>query len=130
MLRRLGYRVSPLALAPVSALGNVAAVVTPGATGDIIRAPFLKGHHAVAYSDSFATIVYERTYSFCILCLSTLLVVAWNLAPHALRDRHPRRRLARAGGAGAGRNAAHVAERLGGQDAVDQAVAKAAVCTR
>ncbi|MGA2286232.1 MAG: lysylphosphatidylglycerol synthase transmembrane domain-containing protein [Dehalococcoidia bacterium] len=85
VLRRLGYRVSPLALAPVSALGNVAAVVTPGATGDIIRAPFLKGHHAVAYSDSFATILYERTFSFCILCLSTLLVVLWDLAPHALR---------------------------------------------
>ncbi len=85
VLRRLGYRVSPLALAPVSALGNVAAVVTPGAAGDIIRAPFLKGHHAVQYSDSFATIVYERTYSFCILCLSTLLVVAWNFAPNALR---------------------------------------------
>ena len=85
VLRRLGYRVSPLSLAPVSALGNVAAVVTPGATGDIIRAPFLKGRHAVAYSDSFATIVYERTYSFCILCLSTLLVVAWDLGPHPLR---------------------------------------------
>ena len=85
VLRRLGYNASPLALAPISALGNVAAVVTPGATGDIIRAPFLKGHHAVSYSDSFATIVYERSYSFCILCLSTLLVVAWNVAPNGLR---------------------------------------------
>ncbi len=85
VLRRLGYRVSPLALAPVSALGNVAAVVTPGATGDIIRAPFLKGRHAVRYSDSVATIFYERTYSFCILCLGTLLVLAWKLAPPAVR---------------------------------------------
>ncbi len=85
VLRRLGYGVSPLALAPVSALGNIAAVVTPGATGDIIRVPFLKGHHAVSYSDSFATIVYERSYSFCILCFSTLLVVAWNVSPDALR---------------------------------------------
>jgi uncharacterized protein (TIRG00374 family) len=85
VLRRLGYNASPLSLAPISALGNVAAVVTPGATGDIIRAPFLKGHHAVSYSDSFATILYERSYSFCILCLSTLLVVAWNVAPNGLR---------------------------------------------
>jgi uncharacterized protein (TIRG00374 family) len=85
VLRRLGYNASPLSLAPISALGNVAAVLTPGATGDIIRAPFLKGHHAVSYSDSFATIVYERSYSFCILCLSTLLVVAWNVAPNGLR---------------------------------------------
>ena len=46
VLRRLGYHASLLSLAPISALGNVAAVVTPGATGDIIRAPFLKGHHA------------------------------------------------------------------------------------
>ncbi len=85
VLRRLGYDASPLSLLPISALGNVAAVVTPGATGDIIRAPFLKGHHAVSYSDSFATIVYERSYSFCILCFSTLLVVAWNVAPDAIR---------------------------------------------
>jgi len=85
VLRRLGYDASPLSLAPISALGNVAAVVTPGATGDVIRAPFLKGHHAVSYSDSFATIVYERSYSFCILCLSTGLVAAWSVAPNAAR---------------------------------------------
>jgi uncharacterized protein (TIRG00374 family) len=81
VLRRLGYEASPLALAPISAVGNVAAVVTPGAAGDVIRAPFLKGHHAVSYSDSFATIVYERSFSFCILCLSTALVAIWNIAP-------------------------------------------------
>lgn len=85
VLRRLGYEASPLSLAPISALGNVAAVVTPGAAGDVIRAPFLKGHHAVSYSDSFATIVYERSYSFCILCLSTALVAAWGVAPNGLR---------------------------------------------
>jgi uncharacterized membrane protein YbhN (UPF0104 family) len=85
VLRRLGYDASTLSLAPISALGNVAAVVTPGATGDIIRAPFLKGHHAVSYSDGLATIVYERAYSFSILCLSTALVVAWNVAPAPLR---------------------------------------------
>lgn len=85
VLRRLGYDASPLSLAPVSALGNVAAVVTPGAAGDVIRAPFLKGHHAVSYSDSFATIVYERSYSFSILCLSTALVAVWGVAPDALR---------------------------------------------
>jgi len=85
VLRRLGYGASPLSLAPISALGNVAAVVTPGAAGDVIRAPFLKGHHSVSYSDSFATIVYERSYSFCILCLSTGLVAAWSVAPNALR---------------------------------------------
>ena len=85
VLRQLGYDASPLSLAPISALGNVAAVVTPGATGDVIRAPFLKGHHAVSYSDSFATIVYERSYSFCILCLSTGLVAAWSVAPNAAR---------------------------------------------
>ncbi|HUS83326.1 MAG TPA: lysylphosphatidylglycerol synthase transmembrane domain-containing protein [Dehalococcoidia bacterium] len=85
VLRRLGYDASPLALAPISAVGNVAAVVTPGATGDVIRAPFLKGHHAVSYSDSFATIIYERSFSFCILCLSTALVAIWNVAPIAAR---------------------------------------------
>jgi uncharacterized membrane protein YbhN (UPF0104 family) len=85
VLRRLGYDASPLSLAPISALGNVAAVVTPGATGDVIRAPFLKDHHSVSYSDSFATIVYERSYSFCILCLSTGLVAAWSVAPNASR---------------------------------------------
>ena len=85
VLRRLGYDASPLSLAPISALSNVAAVVTPGATGDLIRAPFLKGRHAVSYSDSFATIVYERSYSFCILCLSTGLVAAWSVAPNVLR---------------------------------------------
>jgi uncharacterized membrane protein YbhN (UPF0104 family) len=83
--RRLGHDASPLSLLPISALGNVAVVVTPGATGDIIRAPFLKGHHAVSYSDGIATIVYERAYSFSILCLSTVLVVAWNVAPTPLR---------------------------------------------
>ncbi len=85
VLKRLGYDASPISLAPVSALGNVAAVVTPGAAGDVIRAPFLKSHHSVSYSDSFATIVYERTYSFCILCLSTLLVAAWRLGPSVIR---------------------------------------------
>jgi uncharacterized membrane protein YbhN (UPF0104 family) len=85
VLRRLGYDASTLSLTPISALGNVAAVVTPGATGDIIRAPFLKGHHAVSYSDGLATIVYERAYSFSILCLSTALVAAWNVAPTPLR---------------------------------------------
>jgi len=85
VLRRLGYDASTLSLIPISAVGNVAAVVTPGATGDVIRAPFLKGHHAVSYSDGFATIVYERAYSFCILCLSTALVAAWNVAPVPLR---------------------------------------------
>jgi uncharacterized membrane protein YbhN (UPF0104 family) len=85
VLRRLGYDASTLSLIPISAVGNVAAVVTPGATGDVIRAPFLKGHHAVSYSDGFATIVYERAYSFSILCLSTALVAAWNVAPIPLR---------------------------------------------
>jgi len=85
VLRRLGYDASTLSLIPISAVGNVAAVVTPGATGDIIRAPFLKGHHAVSYSDGFATIVYERAYSFSILCLSTALVAAWNVAPVPVR---------------------------------------------
>jgi uncharacterized protein (TIRG00374 family) len=85
VLRRLGYDASPLSLAPISALGNVAAVVTPGAAGDVIRAPFLKGHHSVSYSDSFATIVYERSYSFCILCLSTALIAVWSVAPNVLR---------------------------------------------
>ena len=85
VLRRLGYDASTLSLIPISAVGNVAAVVTPGATGDIIRAPFLKGHYAVSYSDGIATIVYERAYSFCILCLSTALVAAWNVAPAPLR---------------------------------------------
>ncbi len=85
VLRRLGYDASTLSLLPISAVGNVAAVVTPGATGDVIRAPFLKGRHAVSYSDGFGTIVYERVYSFCILCLSTVLVAAWNVAPVSLR---------------------------------------------
>jgi len=85
VLRRLGYDASTLSLIPISAVGNVAAVVTPGATGDIIRAPFLKGHHAVSYSDGFATIVYERGYSLFLLCLSTALVAAWNVAPVPLR---------------------------------------------
>jgi uncharacterized protein (TIRG00374 family) len=85
VLRRLGYDASPLSLAPISALGNVAAVVTPGATGDIIRAPFLKGHHAVSYSDGFATIIYERGYSFYILCLSTALAAVWTLGPAPTR---------------------------------------------
>jgi len=85
VLRRLGYDASPVSLAPISALSNVAAVVTPGATGDLIRAPFLKEHHAVSYSDSFATIVYERSYSFCILCLSTALIAVWSVAPIGLR---------------------------------------------
>ncbi len=85
VLRRLGYDASTLSLIPISAVGNVAAVVTPGATGDIIRAPFLKGHHAVSYSDGFATIVYERAYSFCILCLTTALIASWNVVPTPLR---------------------------------------------
>jgi uncharacterized protein (TIRG00374 family) len=85
VLRRLGYDASTLSLMPISAVGNVAAVVTPGATGDIIRAPFLKGHHAVSYSDGFATIVYERGYSFYILCLSTALAAAWTLGPAPTR---------------------------------------------
>ncbi len=85
VLRRLGYDASPVSLAPVSALGNVAAIVTPGAAGDVIRAPFLKSHYDVSYSDSVATIVYERSYSFCILCLSTGLVAAWRITPDALK---------------------------------------------
>ena len=85
VLRRLGYEASPLALVPISAVGNVAAVVTPGAAGDVIRAPFLKDHHAVAYADSFATIVYERSYSFFILCSSTALIAVWNVVPNAVR---------------------------------------------
>jgi len=84
-LGRLGYDASPVSLAPISALGNVAAVVTPGAAGDVIRAPFLKDHHSVAYADSFATIVYERSYSFCILCVSTALIAIWNVVPNAVR---------------------------------------------
>jgi uncharacterized membrane protein YbhN (UPF0104 family) len=34
VLRRLGYDASTLSLIPISAVGNVAAVVTPGATGE------------------------------------------------------------------------------------------------
>jgi uncharacterized protein (TIRG00374 family) len=85
VLKRLGYDASAVSLAPVSALGNVAAVVTPGAAGDVIRAPFLKEHHGVSYTDSFATIVYERSYSFAILCLSTAMVALWRAGPVGLR---------------------------------------------
>ena len=84
-LGRLGYDASVPALLPVSAIGNIAAVLTPGAAGDVIRTPFLKGRHAVSYADGFATIVYERGFSFAILCVATGLVALWAVAPAAAR---------------------------------------------
>lgn len=84
-LRRLGYDASVPALLPVSAIGNIAAVLTPGAAGDVIRTPFLKGRHAVSYADGFATIVYERGFSFAILCVATGLVALWAVVPGAAR---------------------------------------------
>lgn len=89
VLRRLGYKVSMFSLLPVSAIGNVAATLTPGASGDIIRTPFLKDRHAVSYADGLAMIVYERAFSFAILCTATGLVALWAVVPVAARPAVP-----------------------------------------
>jgi hypothetical protein len=85
VLRRLGYDASMLSLLPVSAIGNVAASLTPGASGDIIRTPLLKGRHAVTYADGLAMVVYERASSFAILCAASGLVALWAVTPAAVR---------------------------------------------
>ena len=83
ILQRLGHRVPFLPLMPIAILGNVVGSLTPGAAGDLLRTPFFKDRHDIAYRDGLAAVVYERGFSLFVLAVSTGAAAAWMGLPVA-----------------------------------------------
>jgi uncharacterized membrane protein YbhN (UPF0104 family) len=81
VLRRIGHQVPFLALMPISVLGNVVGSLTPAAVGDLLRTPFFKDRHDIAYRDGLAAVVYERGFSLFVLAVSTGAAAAWMALP-------------------------------------------------
>ncbi len=85
VLRRLGADLSYRSMLPLSVIGNVLGSLTPAASGDFVRAPFLKQLHGVSYDRGLAAIVYERAFSVAVLVVMTGLTAAWRVAPAGAR---------------------------------------------
>jgi uncharacterized protein (TIRG00374 family) len=83
ILGRMRHRVPFLPLFPISTVGNVVGSLTPGAAGDLLRTPFFKDRHDIAYGEGLAAVIYERGFSVFVLALSTGAAAAWMSLPAA-----------------------------------------------
>jgi uncharacterized protein (TIRG00374 family) len=76
ILARMGHAVPLHVLVPVSVLGNVAGALTPGGSGEILRAAALQRSAGLRLSDAVTLVAYERVLSTYLLLLSTLACLA------------------------------------------------------
>lgn len=78
VLRRMGHAVPLPVLVPASILGNVAGALTPGGSGEILRATALQRSAGLRLGDAVTLVAYERVLSTYLLLLSTLACLALN----------------------------------------------------
>jgi len=76
VLQRMGHTVPLHVLVPASILGNVAGALTPGGSGEILRAAALQRSAGLRLGDTVTLVVYERVLSTYLLVLSTLACLA------------------------------------------------------
>jgi uncharacterized protein (TIRG00374 family) len=76
VLNRMGHSVPLHVLIPASILGNVAGALTPGGSGEILRAAALQRSAGLRLGDAATLVVYERVLSTYLLLLSTLACLA------------------------------------------------------
>ena len=81
ILARLQYSVPVFALLPIAILGNVLGSLTPASSGDLVRTPFFKERHDIAYPEGVATVLFERASSLYFLTLTTGVAAAWSTLP-------------------------------------------------
>ncbi len=73
VLVRLGHRVERHVLVPAMILGNVAGSLTPGSSGEILRAAALRGHSQIPAADGAALVLFERGVSLYMMALCTAI---------------------------------------------------------
>jgi uncharacterized protein (TIRG00374 family) len=76
ILARMGHAVPLQVLVPASILGNVAGALTPGGSGEILRAAALQRSAGLRLADAVTLVAYERVLSTYLLLLSTLACLA------------------------------------------------------
>jgi uncharacterized protein (TIRG00374 family) len=76
VLTRMGHAVPLKVLVPASILGNVAGALTPGGSGEILRAAALQRSAGLRLGDAVTLVAYERVLSTYLLLLSTLACLA------------------------------------------------------
>lgn len=76
ILVRMGHAVPLQVLVPASILGNVAGALTPGGSGEILRAAALQRSAGLRLGDAVTLVAYERVLSTYLLLLSTLACLA------------------------------------------------------
>ncbi len=74
VLMKLGYRLAVGPLLLVTTVGNVAGVMTPAGSGDLLRGVALKEKHGVGGVSATSAVLYERLY------LPLLMIMAIGLA--------------------------------------------------
>lgn len=73
LLRATGSPVPVGPLIPMTAFANTVNNITPGSSGEIVRAYLLRAHHGVAYATSGAVILIERLGALGFLTTSSVL---------------------------------------------------------
>lgn len=76
LLARMGHVVPLRILVPVSVLGNVAGALTPGGSGEVLRAAALQRSSGLRLGEAVTLVAYERVLSTYLLLLSTLACLA------------------------------------------------------
>jgi len=76
LLRHMGHIVPLPVLVPATVLGNVAGAITPGGSGEILRALALQRSAGLRLADAATLVVYERVLSTYLLLVSTLACLA------------------------------------------------------
>ena len=85
ILDRQGHRVRASVLLPAAILGFVAGGITPGASGELLRAEALRRRAGVPFETSVVTIIYERLLAFYLMGLSTATLLVRAAAPEVLQ---------------------------------------------
>lgn len=76
LVRHMGHRMPFSVLLPVTILGNVAGSLTPGGSGEVLRAAALQRSAGFRLGESVTLVAYERVLSTYLLGLSTLASLA------------------------------------------------------
>ncbi|HEY7374387.1 MAG TPA: lysylphosphatidylglycerol synthase transmembrane domain-containing protein [Polyangia bacterium] len=74
--RRLGHSVAAGVVVPTTIVGFVAGGLTPGASGELLRAQSLRDRAAVSFHDVVTAVVYERALSVYVLVLAAAFIAA------------------------------------------------------
>ncbi len=72
VLRQMGHSITLPVLLPVTVLGNVAGSLTPGGSGEVLRAAALQRSAGLGFGESVTLVAYERVLSTYLLLLSTV----------------------------------------------------------